>query len=503
VRYVVTCRDPNQGRLVATVAVSGDSADPDGFAVRLAGIADDPTLPDSVRIVSRRAHVPGSPGTGLAVFDNLLPGDYEVRLDPDSIAPPCTPLDDLARQAPIAALVDDTVSFSVDCPGNGGAGGEGRPYVWRNLWSASSAPAGTRVTLELTLDVSADTAERVAGAQAELRYNATTLSYDSVSAGALGQLTVNAQTAGTIFWLATTFSTPPGGIVQLARFHFTVTGSPGSTAATRTTLSEVQGLDPALLDTLIRVVEDTLTVGGPGANQPPQGEANGPYSGAAGAAVAFSAAGSADPDGTIVSYAWTFGDGGSATGPSPTHSYTAAGTYTATLTVTDNGGATATDQATVTVTSGSGGSLPFTWRGAFGAINPADSVVALTLTLDLTTDIPETPGPEALATFVVDSLKWDATVLRYHAFTWGPGGAGVLQTTAAMQGRLTFSSFTLPASANSGVITLAIIRFKVTGTSGRSTTTATALGPLTSTVATGSYDYRPKTDITEATVAVP
>jgi PKD repeat protein len=66
-----------------------------------------------------------------------------------------------------------------------------------------------------------------------------------------------------------------------------------------------------------------------------------PRVGTAPLSVAFSAAGSADADGAIASYAWNFGDGQSASVANPVHVYTA-GSYLATLTVTDNRGATAT-----------------------------------------------------------------------------------------------------------------------------------------------------------------
>jgi len=57
--------------------------------------------------------------------------------------------------------------------------------------------------------------------------------------------------------------------------------------------------------------------------------------------IAVDGSSSVDPDGTIASYAWTFADGGTATGPTATHTYAAAGTYDVTLTVTDNEGGTA------------------------------------------------------------------------------------------------------------------------------------------------------------------
>ena len=61
---------------------------------------------------------------------------------------------------------------------------------------------------------------------------------------------------------------------------------------------------------------------------------------------------SSDPDGSIASYGWTFGDGSSSTAQNPSHTYAAGGSYTVTLTVTDNQGATSLPASqTVSVTA--------------------------------------------------------------------------------------------------------------------------------------------------------
>lgn len=68
-----------------------------------------------------------------------------------------------------------------------------------------------------------------------------------------------------------------------------------------------------------------------------------------GLSAAFDGSGSTDPDSTISSYAWDFGDGTSGTGATPEHTYAAAGGYDVTLTVTSADGGTASVTQTVTV----------------------------------------------------------------------------------------------------------------------------------------------------------
>jgi PKD repeat protein len=65
--------------------------------------------------------------------------------------------------------------------------------------------------------------------------------------------------------------------------------------------------------------------------------------------VYFSAAQSKDPDGTIVSYVWSFGDGAQGNGMFAEHEYTKKGSFVVTLTVTDDKGATSFAKGTVFV----------------------------------------------------------------------------------------------------------------------------------------------------------
>lgn len=88
-----------------------------------------------------------------------------------------------------------------------------------------------------------------------------------------------------------------------------------------------------------------------GVNEPPSvGFDFSPQTPSAGTMVTFTAeATDPDPNGTVESFEWEFGDGAAADGRTTTHTYEEPGSYEVTVTVTDNRGATDDAQKTVEV----------------------------------------------------------------------------------------------------------------------------------------------------------
>jgi len=95
-----------------------------------------------------------------------------------------------------------------------------------------------------------------------------------------------------------------------------------------------------------------------------------------GAWVQFDASASFDPDGSIASYQWSYGDGGSDIGSPRWHQFAVAGTYAVTLTVTDNDGLTSSTTEQIQV-----GSVQQPPVASFGYSPPAPQVGEV-ITLD-------------------------------------------------------------------------------------------------------------------------
>ncbi|HET7217096.1 MAG TPA: PKD domain-containing protein [Vicinamibacterales bacterium] len=94
---------------------------------------------------------------------------------------------------------------------------------------------------------------------------------------------------------------------------------------------------------------------------------------------------SIDSDGSVVSWAWTFGSAGTATAPSPSFTFPSPGTYSVSLTVTDDDGAPGSATASVDVraaihaalvaagTEAGGGRTPSWWKASVtAAVHGAD-----------------------------------------------------------------------------------------------------------------------------------
>jgi PKD repeat protein len=188
----------------------------------------------------------------------------------------------------------------------------------------------------------------------------------------------------------------------------------------------------------------TIYVGQP--NQAPVAVASAtPPSGNTPLDVSFSSASSYDPDGTLASYAWDFGDGGTSTQANPTHTYTTYGSYQVVLTVTDNLGLSNSDSLAITA---NGVSLP-TNQSAEGA--PGESVT-YTLMVNYI-------GSEPSATFdigmVITGAQW--TVEAPTSIGPIPSGGNAPLTivvhvpTQAVPGEQSVTAVTLTSQGNPGM----------------------------------------------------
>jgi PKD repeat protein len=92
-----------------------------------------------------------------------------------------------------------------------------------------------------------------------------------------------------------------------------------------------------------------LTIVVDNVNRDPIAIPGGPYVGVVNVPITFNGTGSADPDGSPLSYLWDFGDLATAAGVTPVHSYVTGGTFTVTLTVGDG---SLTDNASTISTIG-------------------------------------------------------------------------------------------------------------------------------------------------------
>ena len=162
--------------------------------------------------------------------------------------------------------------------------------------------------------------------------------------------------------------------------------------------------------------------------------------------ITFNASNSTDPDGTIIKYEWTFGDGTNGTGEILNHSYSLQGNYTVILTVTDDDSAMNSTNKTIviskptivkvepasqTVSPGQNFSVNVTVENVTN-MNADGAALHFNATVMLATDIIEgeflkSGGP----TFPIEEINNTAGTATF-AYSLGAGssvnGSGVLAT---------------------------------------------------------------------------
>jgi hypothetical protein len=116
----------------------------------------------------------------------------------------------------------------------------------------------------------------------------------------------------------------------------------------RTTVDAVEALSGYDLLALLR---DDIEIAVESGTKPPVAATDGPFGGLEGSAISMSAAGSTDPDGDALTYLWSFGDGGTATGLAVSHTYAQDGGYTVRLIVRDSRDLADTITTTATVSN--------------------------------------------------------------------------------------------------------------------------------------------------------
>ena len=240
------------------------------------------------------------------------------------------------NEPPVADFVSASTGLSIVFDGSGSADPDGSIVSY--VWEFGDGEIGSGAVVEHTYasEGSYDVSLTVTDDDGESHVVTKTVMAQVANQGPVAAFTWEADGLGVSF--DGSGSADPDGSVASYVWEFgdgeTGTGvSPahtfasGGTYAVQLTVTDDDG-EPDVVSQNITVVA---------ANQAPIADF---AATADGLDLALDAGASSDPDGSIVSYAWDFGDGATGTGATASHAYAKAGSYSVTLTVTDESSAT-------------------------------------------------------------------------------------------------------------------------------------------------------------------
>ena len=328
--------------LVASFDGSG-SSDPDGTVASYAWDFGDSTAAGSGATPSHTYAVAGTYQVKLTVTDNK--GATNAVTKPVTVA--------AANQAPVAAFTSSSSALVASFDGSGSSDPDGTvaSYAWD---FGDSTAAGSGATPSHTYAVAGTYQVKLTVTDNKGATNAVT---KPVTVAAANQAPVAAFTSSSSALVASfdgSGSSDPDGTVASYAWDFGDSTAAGSGATPSHTYAVAGTYQVKLTVTdnkgATNAVTKPVTVAA--ANQAPVAA----FTSSSSALVAsFDGSGSSDPDGTVASYAWDFGDSTAAgSGATPSHTYAVAGTYQVKLTVTDNKGATNAVTKPVTVAAESG-----------------------------------------------------------------------------------------------------------------------------------------------------
>ena len=332
---VATCAD-----LTCTFD-SGGSHDADGSITAIAWTLGDQTTSDQAQLTHSYA----------------APGSYEITLtltdDDQATGTTSQQIEVLApNQAPVASFTSASIglSLTVDATGSTDADGQVVAADWvfgdgatgSGLTASHSYAAAGEYLVELTVtDDRGGTATTTSTITIEAPADEPPVASFTVAVSDLAigvDASASSDLEGSIASYAWDFGDGTTGDGVTANHSFAaagayqvtlvVTDSQGATASASSTISVTEPVNQAPTAVFTHTVADL--------------------------GLSVDASASTDPDGQLVSWAWDFGDGATASGVTANHGYATSGSYEVTLAVTDDRGAVVTATQTVTVTEAPG-----------------------------------------------------------------------------------------------------------------------------------------------------